>query len=291
MKKSLFGLPWSKIVRGIKRLRTVVEAPAWLAMLKADDERLRRLGAAWKEIFLPQPTVEVPKMKIPDSESQARCRELFGPDFFGLKEAVGLYGYAFSEKEIEERKAVRILARDGTLLSEEQSWELIRLCREKASGQFVCCVGVPHSTCDVFAAHPEVFHPDHRKHAWFTDSDQRTRWSDKKIPDFWFLLRKDVVPQSWDKSSKAQEDWLPTAHSHECFAEPQHIIYGDVLCEKATQGKLRLYCGERWARTLARAADGDLVRMGRGPYGLDVGGWSGGPRWSGGVPSLWTSEP
>ncbi len=280
--------------QGEIKLSRFISAPEWLSMMSAGEGAMMRLQEAWRNIFSSalQEVVEIPKQEIPDSESQARCRALFGPrNFFGMQEVAGSYGYAFSEQEIEERKAVRLLDRNGMLLSEEESWELIQLCHKEAPGEFVCCTAVPHSMCDVYEKHPDAFHPEHREWFWFCDRAQRQTWSEKKIPDFWFLIRKEPVPKSWYKSSVDQDAWLLETHSHERFARPEHIVYGDVLCEKASKGSVRLFCNEYMGRTLVPTAQGILVAVCRIPTGLLVNNVFGEPSWSCGVPSLWTSEP
>ncbi len=265
-------------------------------LLPLDDRVLARwIVQQWKrgpqspQNMSPESSAREAVPNVPDSDSHARCRELFGADFFGMSEVVSSYGYGFSAKESEERKSVRILGHDGaTLLSEERSWEAIRRCRDEAPGQFVLCAGVPHSVCDVHAKHADVFYPDLRKNPWFGETEQH-EWSKRVMRDSWLVLAKDVIPDSWDMSSVDQEQWLPTKHPCRRFALPEHIAYGSVLCAKATQGRMRLYCGERWGRTLQRTARGFLVDVGFRPEGLDVGHWDGGAGWDHGVPSLWTS--
>ncbi len=272
---SLTGLPQKKITTGLKRLQEAGITPAqWLRMLDAVPAQLQRIVEAWP---------------IAETDSQARCRELFGTDFFGIPEATGAYGYGFSAEETENRKSVCILGCDGALLSEQQSWDAIRRCHEEAPGLFALCAGVPHSVCDVYGKHTDVFHPDLRKNPWFGESGQRRLWSERKLQDFWFLLEKDVTLDSWDKSSSDQEQWLSKNHPSRQFAAPEHVVYGSVLCCKATQGRFRLYGGERWCRTLQRAVRGRLVLVRFLPKGLFVDSDNAGAYWDSGVPSLWTS--
>lgn len=206
---------------------------------------------------------------LPDSESQARCRELFGSDFFGMREAAGQYGYVFTEQQVEQRKRVRIL-RDYELLTEGQSWDAIRRCHEENPGRFVCCVGIPHSVCDVHALFPGAFKRESYADTWFTMAECRAVWSEKAVDDFWFLLRKEVLRGSINVSPCWQRDWLKKNHPYERLASAQHVVFGHALCSKATNGKFRLYSG-RWGVTNTwGAVGGYIITVGCGPLGLVV---------------------
>lgn len=223
-----------------------------------------------------------------ESDSQKRWRDLFKEDYFGIPE-VARTGRRFSATMLGERHDVQLIC-DHVRLSPQDSLKAAKRCQEECPGEFVCVACLPESVCSVHARDSALFIPEHQgKDAWMLEQSQRKEWSRKKIPDYYILLRKEPVADSHSMRSERQEIWLGETHPCERFARPEHIVYGYTVCHKATDGRLQLYSGDIWGRTLVRSAAGVLVFVWSSPQGLGVHHWSVLARPGAGVASLWTS--
>lgn len=232
--------------------------------------------------------VPCPPEGFVESEGQKLWRGMFGEDYFGIPE-VARTGRRFSETMLGQRSDVRLM-RDNVLLSPEDSLNAAERCIKECPGQFVCVACLPESVCSIHARESALFIPELQgKDAWMLEQCQRKEWSRKRIRDYYILLRKEPVPDSHSMHAERQKIWLRETHPCERFARPEHIVYADSVCYKATEGRLQLYSGDVWGRTLIRTAHGRLVDVGRSPQGLVVDRWRDNAHPHAGVPSLWVS--
>lgn len=250
MKKSVFGLPWSKIVRGVARLRGVIDAPAWLAMLSAEEESLERLGQAWKDIFLPA-VPEVLPFEEPDAHK--RARDIMGvPNFHGVSAAEKCFG-TFTAEEREQHIPLRLCDVNGNQFtsSDQETLEVCEECKNThilVALKSLSLLGI-HACCKGRMANDQ-------NAPWFGEQRQRDRWSSQVIKGTWLLVRKDVVSDSWNKSQQTQQEHVQRTLPKERLALPAEYSYAAFLHQQETAQKL---CKDYWVRFPVQAADGHWV--------------------------------
>lgn len=206
-----------------------------------------------------------------ESESQAQVRALLGSCFFGITEARRAFVHNITPAMCEARKPVRLLARDRTtLLTEEQSWDVIRRCNEEAPGAFVCCVGFPYSVWGISQSHLGYLHPSFSDTTpWFARREERVAWSTARISDTWFLLEKEAVVGSIGIAPEQQTRWLEKKHPSRIVARPEHVVYASVLCAANTSERIRLN-STGFVRTSCTTASGHNVCVGFNECGLCI---------------------
>jgi hypothetical protein len=255
MKKSIFGLPWSKIVRGVARLRGVIDAPAWLAMLKADDERLRLLGEEWRRIMLPAKPVVLP-FEEPDSHKHAR--DIMGENrFHGILAAQKCFG-PYTEQDLELHMPLRLCDVNGNPFTNSDE-ETLAVCRECKDTHIVVALK-SLSLLDIHARCKSRMANDQNA-PWFGEQRQHG-WASQVIQGTWLLTRKEVVPDSWSKSQQAQLEHVQLTLPKERLTLPVEHTYAALLHQQETGEKL---CPGYWIRFPVQAAGGGWV-------GADGGG-------------------
>ncbi|MDD5040856.1 MAG: hypothetical protein PHX87_01755 [Candidatus Peribacteraceae bacterium] len=249
MKKSIFGLPWSKITRGVARLRTVVNAPAWLAMLRAEDERLQLLGQEWQRIFLPTTPKVLP---FTEPEAHQKARAILGANFHGILAAQKCFG-PYAPEDLERHIPLRLCDASGNPFthSDEETLAVCEECKDTHILVAMQSLSLPniHARCKSRMANDQ-------NAPWFGERPQREQWSSQVIRGTWLLFRKDVVPDSWNKAQAAQQQHLALHYTKERLVFPAEYAYGALLHQQETGEKL---CRGYWVRFPVQTADGHWV--------------------------------
>lgn len=171
-----------------------------------------------------------------EPQSHKEAHRILGDEFFGLDVAQQRIR-PFTQAEIDERLPLRLFDEvTRQFLSEEQTLAIVEECKLTHALLATHNLSLP----ELHSLDPNGFANDSRN-LWFSEESQRDKWSDQqRITVPWLLVRKDVVPKSWEKTINVQKlhlqetqpkerSSLPVEH---CYAARlRFLVTGRKLCE------------------------------------------------------------
>ncbi len=245
MKRNVMNLPFNTVIKGMEKLLPHLSPEQWEGIMVAEPRHFEGLSKYISQTF-PIPVHHQYK----DSPSQARCRELFGDDFFGLTEASRAFQDTFTSRQLALRETV-CLWRDGQRLSEEESWQLIEDCQTEEQGSYLLCCAMPYAVCQLYTSHQHFFHLQSRMpDAWFMDPRERKAWSGRGMKDTWFLLHKRIAESGFTFTNE-MISWVEESHVGDCCAHPNHILQAYALCKYGREKEYTdLWPSEKKGRTV-----------------------------------------
>lgn len=194
------------------------------------------------------------KTKRDDREnigSHKRAHEIMDKNFLGIEEVSEHLGVNFTSKQLE------IL----------QKIPLTEAVLQKCKDTHVLVAGYPVTILDIRRKVPELFYQDQRE-VWSYDEEFFAK--NERVDLQWYLFRKDVLPESIQKSYREQ---LQLLAENETVPRACELIYGIILYYLNT-GNYLLEC--LYARCCDVASDGCRVHVGYfDSRGVKVSSWWG----------------
>lgn len=242
--------------------------PGWVQLV-IDDPRARANLIAFGKAGMPEFLLlsDVALDPFEEPKSHAEARKILGQDFLGVTAAERQFGPC-TEAQRLERTPLCLFDEDAkALMTEERTLQIVRECRGTHA---LLCVHPRSSPVQVHARHKEHFSND-KDDPWFGRSGEHN-WSKFPIGRPWMLVRKDVVPASWEKTIDNQPGHVLKTFKKERITLPNEHIYGSIFLLKETGQKL---CKTHWVRFAVRTAGGCWVRARWNGDQLGVSRWGG----------------
>ncbi len=195
------------------------------------------------------PTILIP-FDEPDCHREAR--EIMGDNFHGIAAVQRHFG-AYTEQELGARRDIPF------------SEQTLRECAK----EFILLPTHPLDLPGIHRAHPERFNDDPDA-PWFGEQKQREKWSSQTIADPWLLVRKNVVPDSWNKRIDAQKKHIER-FPKERLVLPAEFAYAALVRYLETREKL---CGEYIVRFAVQTAEGNWVNVNWNGDQLNFNNWN-----------------
>ncbi len=190
-----------------------------LKRVRTDSAFARRLACQWKEGAILPSAITVTPFQEPASHRLAR--EILGKDFLGVAAAQNTFG-AYTEAQLVARMEIPFPE------------DVLRAC----AGEFALLCTHEMDLPGIHAAHAARFKDDPDA-PWFSQRDQREKWSSEKIALPWMLVRKKLLPNSTGKNIDAQKKHVMTFSREHLLLPCEHayaalrllLETGQKLCE------------------------------------------------------------
>ncbi|MFH0770154.1 MAG: hypothetical protein V1926_02135 [Candidatus Peregrinibacteria bacterium] len=192
-------------------------------------------------------------VRFEEPQSHLRAREILGEgNFHGILAAQKGFG-PYTVEELARRMPLRLYDQEGNPFtsSDEETLAVCGECKDThilVATRALSLVGI-HDRCKSRMANDQDA-------PWFIQEDQKRAFASRAIAAPWLLVRKTVVPDSWGKSQRVQEQHIRDTLPKERFILPEAYVYSALLHLQETGEKL---CPGYVVRFPVQAADGHWV--------------------------------
>lgn len=184
------------------------------------------------------------------STSQKRAKEIMGASYLGPEDVMHHFGVSFTDKELVQLQEIPFTEAE------------LEACKET----HVLFVGYPLSILDIRSKVKNLFYSQD----WYENQSFAKK---EKVNLRWYLIRKDEVPSSTNKTWQEQQSLLT---SDEITPRACEVIFMAMLVFLATGKRL---LEKMYVRCIDVSSSGNRVRVGRfDSKGLHVDYWTGDDR-------------
>lgn len=168
--------------------------------------------------------------------SQESARAIMGSNFLGIDKVIQHYGADFTTEQLAALEQIPFTEAE------------LQMCKD----DFILVAGYPMDIFDIQAKGPEDIVPSGYSNVFFARRKMQVRW---------YLIRKNPVPKSTNKTYKRQQLLLS---NNEKIPRAVELVYTIILYYLVTQQRLF----EKWVRCSDTFSNGEVVSVGNFAHDL-----------------------